>query len=143
MSKKEIVILVTFLSIAAVAIPVIIIFGIMGVGITTFTVNKGKDAISSSIDISQQEISAFNSKFEGYSGAQKGTSTKALLQAVRNSNNTSNNEEKIITVTFNNISYDKDKITQVTSLVKPASTYIVNMNKNSSGYINKIDIKEK
>lgn len=83
-----------------IAAAVLIAILIISLGIVVY--NRASETVSS-VDMSGQEIQAFNEKFLKYNGNNKrGTEVNALLKAVVNSNlseNTNGNAGKIVTVT--------------------------------------------
>lgn len=96
--------------------------------------SSAKDAINESlIQMQNQENEMFNAQFIYYKGEQKGSSIKALYQAVIANNQTyQNDDEKEV------------KIKGITDIseVESKKTYNVDFNYNSVGYINEIVITE-
>ena len=73
-----------------------ILLSILIIALGVFVFNQAKSAIGNT-GLSDKEVAAFNSKFDSYEGKQKGSSVKALVNTVKNYNNTldSNNAEYI------------------------------------------------
>ena len=73
-----------------------ILLSILIIALGVFVFNQAKSAVGNT-GLSDQEVAAFNSKFDSYEGKQKGSSVKALVNTVKNYNNTldSNNAEYI------------------------------------------------
>ena len=60
-----------------------ILLSILIIALGVFVFNQAKSAVGNT-GLSDQEVAAFNSKFESYEGKQKGSSVKALINAVKN-----------------------------------------------------------
>ena len=65
----------------ALLIAAAILIAIVLVSIGVFVLRQGQDAIGS-VNMSESEILAFNSKFDSYAGTQRGSSVKALANRV-------------------------------------------------------------
>lgn len=64
-----------------------ILLSILIIALGVFIFNQAKSSIGNT-GLSDQEVAAFNSKFDSYEGKQKGSSVKALVNTVKNYNNT-------------------------------------------------------
>ncbi len=64
-----------------------ILLSILIIALGVFVFNQAKSAVGNT-GLSDQEVAAFNSKFDSYEGKQKGSSVKALVNTVKNYNNT-------------------------------------------------------
>ncbi len=73
-----------------------ILLSILIIALGVFVFNQAKSAVGNT-GLSDQEVAAFNSKFDSYEGKQKGSSVKALVNAVRNYNK-SNDEAQYINI---------------------------------------------
>ena len=59
-----------------------ILLSILIIALGVFVFNQAKSAVGNT-GLSDQEVAAFNSKFDSYEGNQKGSSVKALINTVR------------------------------------------------------------
>lgn len=113
-------------------------------------ISVGMIIVNSTTDVTDQvgEISSsqaaqsFNTQFSRYSGSQKGSSVKSLLEAIATSNNAS---EHVIKVTFTAGSLsgttDAGNIMAAMSDVTNTATYTVTIDgMNTDGYIESISI---
>lgn len=92
--------------------------------------SSAKDAINESlIQMQNQENEMFNSQFTAYEGEQRGSSVKALINAVTTSNSIQDRIVELKGIT---------DIENVTGQLK----YNIKMNYDSAGYINEIVITE-
>lgn len=64
-----------------------ILLSILIIALGVFVFNQAKSAVGNT-GLSDQEVAAFNSKFDSYEGKQKGSSVKALINTLKNYNNT-------------------------------------------------------
>ena len=71
-----------------------ILLSILIIALGVFVFNQAKSALGNT-GLSDQEVAAFNSKFDSYEGKQKGSSVKALINAVRNYNKSAESGEII------------------------------------------------
>lgn len=71
-----------------------ILLSILIIALGVFVFNQAKSAVGNT-GLSDQEVAAFNSKFDSYEGKQKGSSVKALINAVRNYNKSAESGEII------------------------------------------------
>ena len=91
----------------ALLIAAAILIAIVLISIGVFVLNQGRDAMSS-VDMSEAQIIAFNSKFEPYNGQKRGSDVKALIDRVNVSNKAYVNggEGAEIKVTGNRFNYN-------------------------------------
>jgi hypothetical protein len=71
-----------------------ILLSILIIALGVFVFNQAKSAMGN-VNMNDQEIAAFNSKFESYEGKQKGSNVRALVKIVRNYNNTLTDPEYV------------------------------------------------
>ncbi|MCI8411789.1 MAG: hypothetical protein HFJ40_05090 [Clostridia bacterium] len=113
---------------------------LISLGIMIF--NQAQDTVGS-INMSEQEIQAFNNKFIPYEGSNKrGTEVNALIQLVRANNQAASDdgaEEKIITIKSTKQGVNTNGGV-VTGTVTTGSTYTVDFT-YKNGLVNVIDIK--
>ncbi len=115
---------------------------LISLGIMIF--NQAQDTVGS-INMSEQEIQAFNNKFTPYEGNNKrGTEVNALIQLVRANNQAASDDgatEKIITIksTKQGVNVNTNG-SVVTGTVTTGSTYTVEFT-YKNGLVNVIDIK--
>ncbi|MDE5831159.1 MAG: hypothetical protein K2H53_06095 [Clostridia bacterium] len=89
---------------------------------------------------SEQEIRIFNSEFENYIGDQKGSTVRTLMNKVKSSNAT-HDEDHQVTVTGPNGETLPDDIS---AAVRPTTTYQVSIQSNAkSGLITSITVNSK
>lgn len=120
-----------------------ILLSILIIGLGMMVFNNAKNALTSA-NLDQEQIDAFNSKFESYIGTNKrGTDIRTLCDTVKSSN--AADEENAIKITYGS---DKDKISQADILdirnkLKNGSRYDVTakFNKNTK-LIESIEIKD-
>ena len=74
-----------------------ILLSILIIALGVFVFNQAKGSVGK-VNLSEQEVAAFNSKFESYSGKQLGSAVKTLINTAKNYNNTA--DEDYITVTL-------------------------------------------
>lgn len=119
---------------------ILIVILLIAVGMLVYS--QSRSVIDTGVaQMSSTEISMFNAQFNEYSGKQKGSSVKALLQAVIANNETYSSDEakqvkvnasSIITGTTPN-TVDQATISNVITQVKPSTTYTVTF-----GYTNSL-----
>ena len=71
-----------------------ILLSILIIALGVFIFNQSKSAMGN-IGLSDQEVSAFNSKWESYEGTQLGSSVRSLVTQVNNYNRTANDKRYI------------------------------------------------
>lgn len=118
----------------ALLIAAAILIAIVLISIGVFVLRQGQDAMSAA-DMSEAEILAFNSKFESYSGTQRGSQVNALIERVVSANRGAASGTDI-TLTVNNPSITiNQSTTAVTDAQKvpTANFYNVTMTKSTDG----------
>lgn len=132
----------------ALIIAAAILIAIVLISIGVFVLRQGQDAMSS-VDMSEAQIMAFNSKFDTYAGTQRGSQVNALIDRVI----ASNREQKaaggdasvLVEVDFNGkIISDDDPTPSLTTDQKAsaAAYYTVELTKGpKSGLVDVITIK--
>ena len=121
-----------------------ILLSILIIALGVFVFNQAKSAMGN-VNLSEQEVSAFNSKFESYQGKQKGSSAKALVSVIKNYNNTQDKEFVDIATTGSATSGKVDFKTQEPSYpttILAGKTYEVSFDYNKMGQITKVYIIE-
>lgn len=104
--------------------------------------NQAADVVDeSSSDLSETEISAFNSRFIQYEGEQRGTNVRALLQMVVANNVGATDDNQKVEVT-GVVMLTGDDTEVPTESINTGSTYIVEMNYNDEGRIISITITQ-
>lgn len=124
-----------------------ILLAIIIIGIGVYVVNQGRASIQST-NLDATAVEAYNTKFQAYEGKNvKGAQVKSLLDLVRASNVTSDDETLApeITVTFGSTSAKTS--TELGSLkneIKNGSYYTVSMSSydSSTGYVTGISIAD-
>ena len=120
-----------------------ILLSILIIALGVFVFNQAKGSVGK-VNLSEQEVAAFNSKFESYSGKQLGSAVKTLINTAKNYNNTA--DEDYITVTLgsdassNTGSFTQTKPTTYPS-VNSGTKYNVSFEYATSGKICAIFIK--
>lgn len=118
---------------------ILIVILLIAVGMLVYS--QSRSVIDTGVaQMSSTEISMFNAQFNEYSGKQKGSSVKALLQAVVANNETySDDTAKQVKVNASGINasanntVDQGIISNTISSTKPSTTYTVTF-----GYTNSI-----
>lgn len=131
---------------------ILLSIAIIGIGMYIYT--TAQQTIQSA-NMSQQEITTYNSEFIKYEGTQNGSNVKALLQTIRSHNSVNADEiSKCITVVQNDTGIDNvieaDEAGSSTAQINDilASTYsgvqyTVKFGYTNSGLIKKISIVKK
>lgn len=133
----------------ALLIAAAIIIAIILISLGVYVVRQGQSAMGS-INLSEHEVSAFNSKWESYKGTQMGSSVKGLINQVNNYNRTANDGRKITvnttdyeTTPNNNIDFNEnnnDTYTANQFAINVGSTYIISFGYTRGGLISTIGI---
>lgn len=131
----------------ALLIAAAIIIAIILISLGVFVVRQGQSAIGS-INLSEHEVTEFNSKWESYQGTQLGSSVKSLVSQVNNYNRTAN-DGRYITIDMNQEYSDSSGTTEFPDQAKPntvtinsGTTYIVTFKYTKGGLISHIGIRE-
>ena len=101
--------------------------------------NQAAEVVES--DLSETEISAFNSRFIQYEGEQRGTTVKGLLQMVVTNNISAKDDNQKVEVT-GVVTLTGDDTEVSLESINTGSTYIVEMNYNDEGRIISITITQ-
>lgn len=126
---------------------ILLSIAIIGIGMYIYT--TAQQTIQSA-NMSQQEITAYNSTFVKYEGKQNGSNVKALLQTVRSHNaaNKDDNSKQIIVSTNNlvtkqdnNTGSTDDQITTISNTIKAGYRYDIIFGYSAYGLINSIHVK--
>lgn len=130
----------------ALLIAAAIIIAIILISLGVYVVRQGQSAMGS-INISEHEVSAFNSKWESYQGKQLGSSVKSLITQVNNYNRTAN-DGRIITIATedqNNATKEFNEHTDTynanTLGINSGTTYNISFAYTKGGLISYIGIK--
>lgn len=108
-----------------------ILLSILIIALGVFVFNQAKSAIGNT-GLNDQEVSAFNSKFEAYEGTIKGTQAKALVDLVRSNNNTVSAEDgEIITLNFGGSEVTPDSAAK--NRIQAGESYTVTLQYRNSG----------
>lgn len=126
---------------------ILLSIAIIGIGMYIYT--TAQQTIQSA-NMSQQEITTYNSTFVKYEGKQSGSNVKALLQTVRSHNaaNKDDNSKQIIVSTNQLVtkpdtmagSSDSD-ITTISNTIKAGYRYDIIFGYSNYGLINSIHVK--
>lgn len=129
-----------------------ILLSILIIALGVFIFNQAKSSVGN-VGLSDQEVAAFNSKWEQYEGTQIGSSVRALVKNINNYNRTAN-DGRYITITNNGSISNPNSCEFATS--NPGSSggdaytatnygagksYKVTLGYTSGGLISTIDIK--
>lgn len=123
---------------------------LIGVGMLVYQSAQGtiSEAVS---QMSSQEKDMFNQQFEQYTGTRvNGSNVRALLQKIRNNNNTNNDTpDKQVTVTSTNMTNvktdasSKELDPKAINDINTAATYtVVCTDTNKDGLIDKVEISK-
>lgn len=118
-----------------------ILLSILIIALGVFIFNQSKSAIGS-VGLSDQEVAAFNSKWESYEGTQIGSSVRALVKQVNNYNRTANDGRYVtINSTNKNAEFTTTKPADTSATSFGAGTsYSVTFDYTSGGLIYNINI---
>lgn len=129
-----------------------ILLAILLIGLSMFIYQQATDALDG-MNMNQDKITAYNSKFEDYEGTNSGTKAKALCDLIRNHNNGSVDDPSMQVVLTNtgtpNTVAPEDAVTltsisTIKNSIKSGKTYTVSFGYDAnSGYIVGVDIVEK
>ena len=119
---------------------ILIVILLIAIGMLVYS--QSRSVIDTGVaQMSSTEISMFNAQFNEYSGSQKGSSVRALLQAIIANNQTYSDDEakqvKVTTVNYpaagsTNSKADQDTISKVISNTKPSTTYTIEFSYTNS-----------
>lgn len=126
-----------------------ILLAILIIALGVFIFNKAKSATNMD-DLSNQQVEAHNSTFQNYEGTINGTQAKALIDAVRNNNQSMPDlgDITIDGVTKTGITSNADLAAEKNSY-KPTKQYVVSITDYQTsdgqykGYATKIEVEEK
>ena len=130
---------------------ILLSIAIIGIGMYIYT--TAQQTIQSA-NMSQQEITAYNSEFIKYEGTQNGSNVKALLQTVR-THNAVNKDDKSKQIVVNNGGTSsgnvvdtadgstQKNITDALSSTTAGTQYDVTFDYSSTGLIKRININKK
>ena len=129
-----------------------ILLSILIIALGVFIFNQSKSAMGN-VGLSDQEVAAFNSKWESYKGVQIGSSVRALVTQVNNYNRTCNDDRyiRITSNTQNSTSTNTDFSnkntvttgnTIQTSSYPAGSSYEISFNYTTGGLISEINIRK-
>lgn len=110
-----------------------ILLSILIIALGVFVFNQAKSAVGNT-GLSDQEVAAFNSKFDSYEGNQKGSSVKALINTVRNYNKSAESGEIINILPGTAPTNITDQLTDDRGVNYSASVISSNMYKISFAY---------
>ena len=125
----------------ALLIAAAIIIAIILISLGVYVVRQGQSAMGS-INLSEQEIAAFNSKWEAYEGPQMGSSIKSLQNQVSNYNRTTTDRK--ISINRSGATDFSDTVTDAQSVsgLSTGSRYNVTFDYNSAGLICNINVEQ-
>lgn len=111
-----------------------ILLAILLITLGIFVFTQAQDTLGS-INLSEQEVLAFNNKFLAYEGYIRGSQVKQLINLI-DSNNKSREQEG---ATDRIINYSSNSVKD-TEHVKTGSTYYVQLKKNKGALIDEVNI---
>ncbi len=119
-----------------------ILLSILIIALGVFIFNQAKSAMGNT-GLTDQQVSAFNSKFEAYEGKIKGTQAKALVDLIRSNNNTVEGDSgESIELQFAGTKTDADSSAK--NKIKSGESYTVTLTYRSTGatkgYVQTINI---
>lgn len=118
-----------------------ILLSILIIGLGMMVFKNAKNALTSA-NLDQEQIDAFNSKYESYIGGNKrGTDVRTLCSTVSSSNATAEDENKI-TIVYSGKKYvTQSELIELRDLIKNGLRYTVEAEYNDdTHFINKITI---
>ncbi len=135
-----------------------ILLSILIIALGVFVFNQAKSAMGN-VNLSDQEVSAFNSKYESYKGVQTGSNVKSLVNAVKTYNNSTSDNQYINVnlklgtkkvaadadyfdskTEFLTSAPDADVYYQVARDVKSGEKYVVILDYNKAGFVTAVNI---
>lgn len=111
-----------------------ILLAILLITLGIFVFTQAQDTLGS-INLSEQEVLAFNNKFLAYEGTIRGSEVKQLINLIDSNNKSREQEgatERIIAYASGSVKDTKD--------VKTGATYEVELNKTKSALIDQVKI---
>ena len=117
-----------------------ILLAILIISLGILIYNKAS-SVAQKNGMDEVEISSFNQKFTQYEGTVKGSTVRALVQAVIASNSSAENEERPIELS-GVVEMASGGTQATTSNIKSANTYTVTCAYGDNGLVNSIAIAE-
>ncbi len=122
-----------------------ILLSILIIALGVFVFNQAKSSIGNT-GLSDQEVAAFNSKWESYEGTQLGSSVRSLVTQVNNYNRTVN-DGRYITIRENNSAFvdtapDSTGDNYKKTTYNAGKSYKISFNYTKGGLICNISIDE-
>ena len=121
-----------------------ILLSILIIALGVFIFNQAKSSVGN-VGLSDQEVAAFNSKWEQYEGTQMGSSVRALVTNVNNYNRTAN-DDRYIVIESSSKGYKKFQNQPATDYSKstynPGTSYKITFDYTSGGLICAINIAD-
>ena len=133
----------------ALLIAAAILIAIVVITLGVFVLGKGSTLVKDNSDMSDVEISTYNSKFEAYFGTNvRGAQVNQLISAI-NQHNKANGEDESKQIKVSG-TFETDGVNPITSRAQTGKAYTVNVNTGADnggyttgGLIKEIKIEEK
>ena len=104
-----------------------ILLAISIIGIGMFVFSGVSDTITSSLDMSKDQINAYNQTFENYMGNQRGSNVKSLIKEIRSHNLGAEDDSKKVALFYGAAASDLEAGT-ATSGISTSDINVVNNN---------------
>lgn len=130
----------------ALLIGAAILIAIVVITLGVFILGKGSALVKENSDMSEVEISTFNSKFEGFCGKNvRGAQVQQLIKAVNQNNKTNEDDssKQIILTDENGIGIGSDKTKYDASKIGTGYAYDVTPEYGTGSLLNEIKITKK
>ena len=129
----------------ALLIAAAILIAIVLISIGVFVLRQGQEAVDS-VNMSETEMLAFNSKFTSYEGKQRGSNVNALAQTVLSNNVAAAAEgstsTKGVEMTGKGINISADGKTNTDTTVESTGAYYTVKIEYKNGLVSKISVTE-
>lgn len=126
----------------ALLIAAAILIAIVVITLGVFVLGKGSTLVKENSDMSEVEVTTYNSKFEGYCGKNiRGAQVRQLINAV-NQHNRTNADDESRQITIEGTGANSDNTKNDSSAIKTGFSYNVTPSYGQGGLVNKIKIEQ-
>lgn len=126
----------------ALLIAAAILIAIVVITLGVFVLGKGSTLVKENSDMSEVEVTTYNSKFEGYCGKNiRGAQVRQLINAV-NQHNRTNADDESRQITIEGTGANADNTKNDPNAIKTGFSYTVTPSYGQGGLVNKIKIEQ-
>ena len=119
-----------------------ILIAIVVITLGVFVLGKGSTLVKENSDMSEVEVTTYNSKFEGYCGKNiRGAQVRQLINAV-NQHNRTNADDESRQITIEGTGANTDNTKNDPNEIKTGYSYTVTPSYGQGGLVNKIKIEQ-